>query len=444
MPEKRSDKKQGKWPLQSKRVEKVSAAEKGRGFSVPEVPRDAAGLDRRIELYELQLKNLRSELEQIKLQSIIHNLNASEKPVDDREAILPETFDAALFENIYVKTPEQDEAEAAIEKWAKERPELGYKSPFPIPRNKSLTVKSSSEWSETESAVVYSLSLKLFHLNERIKGLEKYIYYLSSRIAAPESVERRGPENSLSYDQLAEMCVNFQDKIFALEDRLKELPALEKKCEQLKASRDELNEQVRGLYMDIDAQFDEIVAKHSESVKTEYSQRFDKQQAEIEKMGRIISALNDSVRNAKTESKKKDSFIVQLENKIEELEKPANEDDGENEATEEMREETPPGPELNEYLSALDKNQSLESILRLRSYFLKTKRYSYGVKTYIDLMDKFDGKKMLPALCVLIGELYLETGKKDEANYYLGNNLVKEDALALSLLQNIPVDRFTR
>lgn len=444
MPGKKSDKKAGKWPLQAKRMERASTEERhGHSFSIPEVPRDAAGLDRRIELYELQLKNLRAELEQIKLQSILQNLHVVEKNIEGTAETAPEPFDASLFEDILISEIEPGTT-SFIEDWASIQPELGYESPFPIPRNRSLVATGSNDKGSMENAVVYNLSLKLFHMNERIKGLEKYIYYLSSRIEAPERVERESPDNSISYDQLAEICVELQDKISAHESKLREFAALENRCNQLKASRDELNDQLRGLYLDIDAQFDEIVSKHSEVIKAEYRQRYEKQQAEIEKMGRIASSLNDSVRKAKTEVKEKDAEILRLLNRIEELEKAADGSGEENDSQEETNDETPPGPELQEFLSALEKNPSLESILRLRSYFLKTKRYSHGVKTYIDLMDKFERKKMLPAFCVLIGELYLATGKKDEANYYLGNNLVKEDALATSLLQNIPVDRFDR
>lgn len=434
-----------RWPLQGRRDEKQSFTHGNDqpAFSVPEVPRDAAGLDRRIELYELQLKNLRAELEQIKIQSILQGLNAREKEAEDEPFFQPEPYDATLFENIYSSHSELTLEEISITEWASIDPVLGYESPFPIPKNRSL-VKHEPVESDKENTIIFSLSLQIFQMTERIKSLEKYIYYLSSRIETPEPVERIYPGNSVSYDQLAEMCVESQDKISELEKKLSEFNGLENRCLQLKASRDELHEQLRDTFADIDSQFDKIVMQHSSTLKEEYKARLEKQQSEIEKMGGIISTLNDSVRNFKKEIKEKEYEINNLVNLVENMEKEKEEKTAEekNDNSSGIDEMTPPGPELAEYMNALEKNPSLESILRVRSYFLKTNRYTIGVKTYIDLLDRLNDKKLLPALCVLIGELYLATGKNDEANYYLNNQLVKEDALAMSLLKNLPTNRY--
>lgn len=444
MPEKSSGKKRAvadksdkRWARQPRR--KKDAIAEGEGFA----PADAlphAAPDKKIEIYEQQIRNLRAELESFKLQSILQGLNAAEKIELPVEA--GEEFDASFFAAAYYSDSNGDGKHAnPLEEWGAASPAIGYESPFPIPRRMSLQ-RIEIRTDTSAMSVSVSLAAQLSAAVDRIRTLEKFLHFLAAKAEAGKTqILRNDISPASSEAMLAEMYMEAEKKIESLRAELEKTASLEKENRSLRSINENLAGELRAIISDIDARFAELTETQIKKLEAEQEMKFAPMRAEMEKLKEEAARRDDEIRVANKMISERDSKILELQKIIDAAKKAAA---AEKPSVKKQpvamapSEESPPGPELEELLKALIANPSLESILRVRSYFLKTRRHTHGVKTYLELLDRMGDNKLLPAICVLIGEIYLEMGRKPEAEYYLNSRMVRDDALAMSLLKNIP------
>jgi len=93
--------------------------------------------------------------------------------------------------------------------------------------------------------------------------------------------------------------------------------------------------------------------------------------------------------------------------------------------------------ELDEILMSIQSNPTPEELLKLRQHLDRKELYEDGIRILKQVYAEGASKGLLPAISLLIGEMYLKIGRDDESTFYLSNPLISYDKIACELLDRI-------
>ncbi|MEW6200646.1 MAG: hypothetical protein AB1546_01610 [bacterium] len=86
---------------------------------------------------------------------------------------------------------------------------------------------------------------------------------------------------------------------------------------------------------------------------------------------------------------------------------------------------------------AFEQEPTVGTILALRRSFLEKKQYEEGAATFRNLLIKQTNKRFASVVCLILGEFLKLTGKEQEAESYLSAPLVLNDSFARYLLRSM-------
>ncbi len=499
----------------------------GRVSNVTELPKEDAGLQSRIELYEFQLRNLRRELEQIKMQSIIENLGGESATWLTSDCPEPD-FDDDLFDRVLDFSDldgnasyneiceyaahgyeEVDAPEPAL------LPATTRRNSFPgmTPDATAAVFKLSAMLSEAETRnrvqeiLIHHLSEKLKHtLSDPRPALACHLHdrlepaTVPAEAAPPENKHNAVPDE---FDDMRLLEQNNQpvylfelahaaEIIMEMEQRTADMREVIEHSEEvctrlmeengaLAASNSDLRDQLADFHKHIDRHFSEQLELMRQHMEAEFAKKRENLEMEFEKLldmerdwrleiqNRADLASEEAIR-LKTELDEQNKQVEKLldENAyfrvlVHELKRGADNRTGapqretgairpEEVHVEEIEKliEVQPVPldvfkkQLEEVLDAAKDNINLETLLRLRKTIIHSRRADDGINALLRLLETDGNHALLPSVCVLIGELYMTTGRMEEAEYYLSHPLAGNDATAQALMKNIPMDRLEK
>lgn len=502
----------------------------GRGGESPDIDKTSKvtelspadpDLQSRIDLYEFQLRNLRRELEQIKMQSIIEGLGSRSAAARAHDRPEPD-FDHSLYDCVFdFSVPDGDASLRAIRDYAAY--DTGAVSP-PAPAALPATVLYNSFPGITPdaAATVFTLNSMLADAERRNRVQEVFIHRLTEKLndsaeknkrneAAKESGGGAAPPlpgheafaadpikdiEMLSDDNMpaclfeladaAEIIMEMETQIAGMHDTIE---SMSRKCAGFDEEKNaiaetnaELKERLAGFHHKMDRHFAERVGFMQRQMEREFELKRKDLEEEYEKLvdmerewrvgeQRRAELISQEARRIKAEMDEKNSEIERLLDEngyfralAHELKnsmgravadpspepslKPVPE--GRNEVLveeiEQLLEVEPVALDVFEkqVRDILDEAQDdirLETMLRLRKTIIQSRRTDDGIKALLKILDRGGNHKLLPSICVLIGELYISTGRTREADYYLSHPMAGNDPMARALLNSIPMDR---
>ena len=457
---------------------------------IPELPADASDLHRRVELYEYQLRNLRHELEQIKMQSILEGLSET-APTNGRArrpaARRKPDFDLSLH-SVALSAPDPDHPGIdALLSWLHDEPATPTNAESPAPDTLAVGRRHAAPGYTLPPPDETTLSLlaKLADSAKRLDIQKALIFHLSSKLdqdlntssqgippggdnagpadtgdddtppaAPPETPETAGgsaaPDEMFSFSAAVDMVMALEAELSSLRATIGRLEAAELENSHLKARNKSLLQQLYGIHQDIDEHFNtrlrDAFRKHTEKFAAELEEK-DKS---LRELSALAMEYEKRLKAAALEIKELDGELGRLREVNNFLKSspapdaapppPAPPPDSFSSAPKYEYTGRPFGIELRELTENVRRNPSFEALLRLRRLFLLSKRYDDGIRTLLELADQAEYRRLLPAVCVLVGELYLASGRNQEARYYFNNRLIEHDTLAQSLLRTIPYE----
>ncbi|MEW5945879.1 MAG: hypothetical protein AB1742_06735 [bacterium] len=93
--------------------------------------------------------------------------------------------------------------------------------------------------------------------------------------------------------------------------------------------------------------------------------------------------------------------------------------------------------EMRRLVEKVNREPTVENLFALRQWFMRSGRYEEGVKVFRGFFAKPKNHRLLPSICLVVGELLKLSGRGKEAAFYLGNPMVKNDSFAQYLMRNL-------
>lgn len=85
-----------------------------------------------------------------------------------------------------------------------------------------------------------------------------------------------------------------------------------------------------------------------------------------------------------------------------------------------------------------------DTLMELRALFLGASAYQEAVRTFRQLLVDPKNQKFMPAICLLVGEFYKLAGRQEESSFYLANPLIRDDPFAREIIARIKQSKTAR
>lgn len=267
-------------------------------------------------------------------------------------------------------------------------------------------------------------------LKQRLEEYRSVKRTLEIELRIKEDVEQRLAEAKEAHEIALKEIEDYRAKLENIEaGHLEKTAAIESEWREREATAAEEHERLKKQVEELTAELDhskdfadKAIAHHTERLRKEYSDM----RALLQQHDESMRRLRDDV-----ERLQKENAGLNSENKELILELNSS-----RRKSESLLVENYAGMK-QKLAEKFAENTSPGVLLEMRQFFIETKQYIDAVRTFRQLLVDPKNQKLMPAVCLLVGEFYKLAGRKEEAAFYLANPLIREDSYAQYLLRKI-------
>ena len=430
--------------------------------------RELAEAHAQLDLYQFQIKSLRKDMEQLKMEAVLGGLGgyplSAVNPEGDKneEPGAPDTDPETVF------ALGEDHAHAQIE--AARQPQEPPPDAAALQHNLLAALKTVSQ-----------LDAEAQTLRNTLQNRDIQIELLNDKIEIEQQKIRDNYVPVDKFESLVREAEIMDAERRALADRIKQYENVAQSLSELRAERGAAEDRAESLHMELeDARHrTDVMRERYETFKTESMRReeqaADAQRSELRRMRTLEqqnTRLQDELEHARTQTaeqekrvarnaermrgdyqqmqeliKDHDRAMAELREKAESLKRDnavlkernrklaAHVKAAHKQATADsaaVSDET-----RKELIARFGKQPSSDTLMELRSLFLGTRAYQEAVRTFRQLLVDPRNQKFMPAICLLVGEFYKLAGRQEEASFYLANPLIRDDPFAREIISRI-------
>ena len=448
---------------------------------VLQLKRELAEAHAQLDLYQFQIKSLRKDMEQLKMDAVISGLGgyplSAVNPYGDdaKDPSEPDTdpetiymLGGAIPGGLETMLDAVQRAHTEIELAAAARPDPDPPPDIPgLQQNLLAALETVSRLDADARALrtsVQNREIQIELLNDRIDIEQQKLH---DEYVSREQFDRIVRDAESLDAERRELCA----RIGQYEDAEQQLAAM-------RAERDAAEDRAGDLAMQLDGAEHEarILRERYEAFKQESLQREQRMSSESRTAARQLCHLQEQEKQLRREleqartagDKRLDQLTERMRSEYTELQGLMGEYD---QAMAELREQvdslkrdnavlTERNRKLAAHVKAAHKQAAAESaavsedqrkklvarfgaepsaevLLELRQMFLGTRAYQEAVRTFRQLLVDPRNQKFMPAICLLVGEFYKLAGRQEEASFYLANPLIRDDPFAREIIQKI-------
>jgi len=437
--------------------------------------RDLAEAHAHNELCRFQIKSLRQDMEQIKMDAVISGLGgyplSAVNPHGERSEPEPQSFDPdTLFRNDpavwddarlgeFLDTVSLASAELDAQIASRPAP--------PAPPDPAALQQNLFAALET----VAQLDAEAADLRAQVQNREIQIELLKDRIEIEQQKLHDGFVDRGHFEDLVRQAQALENEKNALAAALQEYGTEAQKLDEYRAARDQAEEHAGDLRMQPEsaAQQAEILRTRYDTLKNETIEREEPLKRRVRVLEAQVSHLGGELEQAHAGE---ETRLAQLKERMRaeyrEMQGLMQEYDeamaGFREQVDSLTRDNAVLKERNrklaEHVKAVRKQAesaqpsgiddarkkllrkfesepTAETLMELRRLFLGARAYQEAVRTFRQLLVDPKNQKFMPAVCLLVGEFYKLAGRQEESSFYLANPLIRDDPFARELIQKI-------